>query len=96
MSRITGVTLLLIILIGSLYDSTASSEFYVTKKHIRKCRCKVFPNGLVKCPFPLLPTNYKERMDLIKCLCRKTDRHKLQMFKAICTAWQPGFPITLV
>ncbi|KAF0039083.1 hypothetical protein F2P81_009567 [Scophthalmus maximus] len=91
MSWIIGVTLLLII----LADSTAFSDgSCVTKEHIGKCR--VFPNGVMKCRSPLLPRNRGEKMDLIKCLSSKANQRKFPEFEAICTSWHPGLPITLV
>ncbi|KAK9524543.1 hypothetical protein VZT92_016926 [Zoarces viviparus] len=97
MSRIIRLTLLLIILVDTFYGSTASqARFHVSKVHIRKCRCRVFANGRIKCRYPLFPTNHKEKQNLIKCFCSKTNQHKFPEFKAACSAGLPGFPISLV
>ncbi|XP_040887450.1 uncharacterized protein LOC121177264 isoform X2 [Toxotes jaculatrix] len=64
----------------------------VTIKSIRECRCKVFPNGIKKCPQPLIPTNDQLKKDLINCLCSKIGQH----MSPVCRSWQPGLPIPLV
>lgn len=35
----------------------------------------VFPNGKIKCPYPLLPTSRVRKLDLLKCFCSKTNQH---------------------
>ncbi|GLD53578.1 cornifelin homolog B-like protein [Lates japonicus] len=78
MSRIIGVTLLLIILVDSFYDHTAlSAGIQVTKKHLRQCRCKVFPNGMKKCRNPLMPKKPEEITDLIRCLCSEKNQETM-------------------
>ncbi|XP_070849754.1 uncharacterized protein [Chaetodon trifascialis] len=97
MSRIIVVSLLLIILVDNFYHSTAShAEFRVSKVHIRKCRCRVFPDGRIKCRSPLLPSNYVKKQDLIKCFCNKSNQHKFPEFQAACGSWRPNIPITLL
>lgn len=35
----------------------------------------VFPDGKIKCRYPLLPANHVKKQDLLKCLCSKTNQH---------------------
>ncbi|XP_076581597.1 uncharacterized protein LOC143317350 isoform X1 [Chaetodon auriga] len=109
MSRIIVVTLLLIILVDNFCHSTddcflcvfplwaaSHAEFRVSKVHIRKCRCRVSPDGRIKCRSPLLPSNYVKKQDLIKCFCNKSNQHKFPEFQAACGSWRPNIPITLL
>ncbi|KAF1380441.1 hypothetical protein PFLUV_G00163770 [Perca fluviatilis] len=97
MSRIVGVTLLLIILLDTFYCRTDShAGFPVSKMHILKCRCKVLPSGMLKCRHPLLPTSHVEKQNLIKCICSKANHHKFPKLRAACASRNPGVPISLV
>ncbi|KAK1890298.1 Neuraminidase [Dissostichus eleginoides] len=74
MSRIIGVTFLLIILVDNFSSTASHAGLHVSKVHIRKCRCRVSTNEKIKCRSPLFPTNHKEKQNPIKCLCSKTNQ----------------------
>ncbi|KAJ4948404.1 hypothetical protein JOQ06_019938 [Pogonophryne albipinna] len=93
MSRIIGVTFLLIILVDNFSSTASHAGLHVSKVHIRKCRCRVSTNGKMICRSPLFPTNHKEKQNLMKCLCSKTNQHTL---KAACTTRRRAFPISMI
>ncbi|KAK5848590.1 hypothetical protein PBY51_006190 [Eleginops maclovinus] len=96
MSRIIGVTLLLIILADNFSSTASHAGFHVSKGHIRKCRCRVLTNGKTMCHSPLFPINRREKLNLSKCLCSKKQQHQFPDLKAACTTRRPGLPISMI
>ncbi|KAA8582563.1 hypothetical protein FQN60_006234 [Etheostoma spectabile] len=95
MSRIVGATLLLIVLVDTFYCSTDVSQAgsRVSSVHVRKCWCKVFPNGKIKCRYHPLPTKIGEKQNLIECICSKGNHHK---WRPDCPRLLSIFPMSMV
>ncbi|KAK2862727.1 hypothetical protein Q5P01_002260 [Channa striata] len=96
MSRVIGFLLLLVILVN-IYESTASSSTLpVTSAHVPMCKCRVTTKGKIKCPAKALPKTYKEKIDLIKCLCSKIDKLSFSKLHGKCKSKHIVNPIPMV
>ncbi|XP_031647823.1 uncharacterized protein LOC109906877 [Oncorhynchus kisutch] len=76
MSKLICVALLLVFLVSIWCHNTVSSTKWSVRDVLRKCRCKVLPNGREICRKPLFPKTPEETKQLIKCFCRKYNLYK--------------------
>ncbi|KAJ8337779.1 hypothetical protein SKAU_G00367450 [Synaphobranchus kaupii] len=61
------------------------------------CKCKVTPNMKVSCPKEAMPRSSQQKLDILKCLCKK-HRYEQRMdvnFRRICKKIYGDFSIPL-
>ncbi|KAM8746780.1 uncharacterized protein AB9X84_014945 [Acanthopagrus schlegelii] len=85
MLRITGVTLLPVILVVSFYHSAATASHEKLKLPIHVCGCTVRPKGKLLCLPQQKQNSVNQTKDLGRCLCSKPDQH---MFKTACESFR--------